>query len=101
MGVTTVVDAGGAGWRNFEDFKERVIDRARTRVLAFLNIVGHGMRGGSYEQELADMEAAPTAEMARRHPGLVVGIKTAHYARPGVDAGGAGGARRARWPTSR
>ncbi len=45
-GVTTVADAGSAGWRNFEDFKQRVIDRSKTRVLAFLNIVGHGMRGG-------------------------------------------------------
>ena len=50
VGVTTVVDAGGAGWRNFEDFKDRVIDRSRTRVLAFLNIVGNGMRGGKFEQ---------------------------------------------------
>ena len=56
-GVTTVVDAGGSGWRNFEDFKERVIDASRTRVLAFLNIVGNGMRGGKFEQDLADMEA--------------------------------------------
>ena len=48
VGVTTIVDAGGSGWRNFEDFKSRVIDRSRTRVLAMLNIVGHGMRGGQY-----------------------------------------------------
>jgi hypothetical protein len=34
-GVTTVADAGCAGWRNFDDFKQRVIDRARTRVLAY------------------------------------------------------------------
>ena len=27
VGVTTVADAGCAGWRNFEDFKQRVIDR--------------------------------------------------------------------------
>ncbi|MCI0420001.1 MAG: amidohydrolase/deacetylase family metallohydrolase [Acidobacteria bacterium] len=82
VGVTTVADAGCAGWRNFEDFKQRVIDRSATRVLAFLNIVGHGMRGGKFEQDLADMEAKPTAEMARRHSGLVVGVKTAHYAGP-------------------
>ncbi|HEX6462915.1 MAG TPA: amidohydrolase/deacetylase family metallohydrolase [Vicinamibacterales bacterium] len=81
-GVTTVADAGCAGWRNFEDFKQRIIDRAKTRVLALLNIVGHGMRGGKYEQDLADMEAQPTAEMALRHKGLIVGIKTAHYAGP-------------------
>jgi dihydroorotase len=82
MGVTTVVDAGCAGWRNFADFKDRVIDRSRTRVLAFLNIVGNGMRGGKWEQDLADMEAKPTAETALRHKGLIVGIKTAHYEGP-------------------
>ena len=81
-GVTTVVDAGCAGWRNFADFKDRVIDRSRTRVLAFLNIVGNGMRGGRYEQDLDDMAAKPTAETALRHKGLIVGIKTAHYEGP-------------------
>src|SRR5512136_2849113 len=82
VGVTTVVDAGCAGWRNFADFKERIIDRSRTRVLAFLNIVGNGMRGGKYEQDLADMQSTPTAEAALRYPGLIVGIKTAHYEGP-------------------
>jgi dihydroorotase len=78
-GVTTVADAGCAGWRNFEDFKHRVISRSRTRVLAFLNIVGHGMRGRRYEQDLDDMQVEPTADMARRYEDVVVGIKTAHY----------------------
>jgi dihydroorotase len=82
VGVTTIADAGGAGWRNFEDFKQRIIDRSKTRVLAFINIVGNGMRGGKYEQDLADMEAKPTAEMARRFPGLIIGVKTAHFAGP-------------------
>src|SRR5438067_4818247 len=82
VGVTTVADAGCAGWRNFEDFKSRVIDRSKTRVLAFLNIVGNGMRGGGWEQDLADMSALPAAETAKKYPGLIVGIKTAHYAGP-------------------
>jgi len=82
VGVTTVADAGGAGWRNFEDFKTRVIDRSRTRVLAFINIVGNGMRGGKFENELADMEAKPTAAMALKHKGLIIGVKTAHYTGP-------------------
>jgi dihydroorotase len=81
-GVTTVADAGCAGWRNFEDFKQHIIDRSKTRVLVFLNIVGHGMRGGKFENDLSDMEAKPAAEMALRHKGLIVGIKTAHYAGP-------------------
>ena len=83
VGVTTVADAGCSGWRNFEDFKERIIDRSQTRVLAFLNIVGAGMRGPKFENNLADMEAAPAADMALKHKDLIVGIKTAHYAGPG------------------
>ncbi|HEX7139690.1 MAG TPA: hypothetical protein VF219_17695 [Vicinamibacterales bacterium] len=81
-GVTTVVDAGSSGWRSFDDFKDRIIDRSRTRVLAFLNIVGAGMRGDRFEQNLADMDAEPTSDMALRHKDVIVGIKTAHYAGP-------------------
>ena len=81
-GVTTVADAGSSGWRSFEDFKQRVIDRAKTRVLAFLNIVGSGMRGPKYENNLADMQAKPTAEMALKYKGLIIGVKTAHYQGP-------------------
>ena len=81
-GVTTVADAGCSGWRNFDDFKQRIIDRSKTRVLAFLNIVGAGMRGAKYENNLADMDPQPAAEMALAHKGLIVGIKTAHYAGP-------------------
>jgi dihydroorotase len=82
VGVTTIADAGGAGWRNFDDFKERVIDRSRTRVLAFLNIVGHGMRGGKFEADLSDMDPKPAGEIALKHKGLIIGIKTAHYPGP-------------------
>jgi len=82
VGVTTVADAGCAGWRNFEDFKQRVIDRSKTRILAFINIVGNGMRGGKFENDLTDMQAKPTAEMAMKYKGLIIGVKTAHYAGP-------------------
>lgn len=78
-GQTTLVDVGGAGWRNFLQFKEQVIDRARTRVLSFINIVGSGMKGGPVEQNLADMDARLTAMRIRQHPGVIVGIKVAHY----------------------
>ena len=67
-GVTTVVDAGCSGWRNFEDFKDRIIDRSKTRILAMLNIVGAGMRGGNYEQNTFDMDGEATAKMARAIP---------------------------------
>jgi dihydroorotase len=82
VGVTSVVDAGGAGWRNFEDFKSRVIDRSKTRVLALINIVGNGMRGDQYEHNLEDMQVPPAVEMAKKYPGVIVGVKTAHYRGP-------------------
>jgi dihydroorotase len=78
-GQTTLVDVGGAGWRSFPQFKEQVIDRSRTRVLSFLNIVGAGMRGGPVEQNLADMDARLTAMRVREHKDLIVGVKVAHY----------------------
>jgi dihydroorotase len=84
-GVTTIVDAGGAGWRNFPQFKEQVIDRARTRVLAFLNIVGSGMKGGPVEQNLADMDSKLTAMRIGQHPSVIVGVKVAHYRGPEWD----------------
>ena len=81
-GVTTVVDVGSSGWRSFEDFKDRVIDRQRTRILAMLNIVGKGMGGREIEQNTDDMDAKATAEMAKKYPDTIVGVKTAHYQPP-------------------
>ena len=80
--VTTVTDAGSAGYKNFPDFKERIIDRAKTRVFAFLNIVGDGMGPKPTEQNTADMDSAAAAAMAKQFPGVIVGIKTAHFEGP-------------------
>ena len=84
-GVTTVVDAGSSGWKNFRIFKEQTIDKSKTRVLAFLNIVGSGMKGGPIEQNLADMDPKLTAMIAKKYPDLIVGIKLAHYSGPEWD----------------
>ena len=88
-GVTTAVDAGTTGWRNFPDFKKKIIDfvstkrgHVQTRVLALLNIVGHGEAGEPYEQDVNDMDAEATAAAAKKYKEYVVGIKTAHYRGP-------------------
>jgi dihydroorotase len=94
-GVTTVVDAGSSGWRNIADLKRETIDRAQTRVLAMINIVGRGMAGRmTFEQDTADMDPKLTAEAAQRFKDVVVGVKIAHFAGPewiaverAVDAG--------------
>ena len=78
-GVTTMVDAGSAGYRNFDQFRATVIDRARTRVLAFINVTGYGMMTNLVEQDTRDMLPKKIAEVAGRHKDVIVGIKTAHY----------------------
>ena len=78
-GITTIVDVGGAGWKNFEIFKEQVIEKSKTRVLAFLNIIGLGMQGGETEQNIDDMDPELTAKMVNKYPEHIVGIKLAHF----------------------
>jgi dihydroorotase len=79
-GVTTIVDAGGPGWRNIDVFRKNIVNPAKTRVLAFMNIVGQGMRGiEAYEQDESDMDPKLTAAIAKKHKDIVVGIKLAHY----------------------
>ena len=77
-GVTTTVDAGTTGWRDFDQFRHDVIDPARIRVLSYVNIVGSGM-GGPWEHEAVEMNAKYCADTALMHSDVVVGIKTAHY----------------------
>ena len=81
-GVTTMADAGSSGWRNFETFRHFVIDRAKTRVLAFINIAGLGMLLDLVEQETSDFQPEEIARLARKHRDVVVGVKSAHYQKP-------------------
>ena len=79
-GVTTVVDAGSSGWRNFRLFKKQTIDKSQTRVLALLNIAGNGMVSRFEEQDVSDMNPEQTANMIKRlFPDIIVGIKAAHF----------------------
>ena len=79
-GVTTVVDAGSSGWRNFRQFKKQTIDKSQTRVLALLNIVGNGMVGRFEEQDVNDMNPQQAAYMIKKlYPTIIVGIKAAHF----------------------
>ncbi|MFN3325838.1 MAG: amidohydrolase/deacetylase family metallohydrolase [Bryobacteraceae bacterium] len=85
-GVTTAVDAGSSGWKNFEEFKTKVIDESKTRVLAFLNIVGAGMYGREVEDDVSEMDPEAAARMVRKYPEIIVGIKTAHFQPPTWEA---------------
>ena len=78
-GVTTTVDAGTAGWKSFPDFMSRCIDRAKIRILAFINIASGGMVDTTSEQDLCELDPKMAATVAEQHPDVVVGVKTAHY----------------------
>jgi dihydroorotase len=81
-GVTTLVDCGGPGYKSFDTFKKNIIDKSQTRILAFLNIVGEGMRGGDYEQDVSDMDVNLAAKAALDNKEHVVGFKLAHFTNP-------------------
>jgi dihydroorotase len=78
-GTTTVVDAGGSGWRTFDEMLEKVIKHSKTRVLSLINIVGHGMVGTTFEDNTEDMEPEKTAAKIIDRRAYIVGIKTAHF----------------------
>ena len=84
-GVTTMVDAGSSGAKTFPDFRDRIIKHSKTRILAFLNIVGAGM-GTGHEDELAELDAQAAAKTAKENPDIIVGFKSAHYAGPGWES---------------
>ncbi|WP_395625743.1 amidohydrolase/deacetylase family metallohydrolase [Daejeonella sp.] len=77
-GVTTVVDAGCTGWRDFELYKKQTIDASKTRVMAMLNIVGTGMDGAG-ENNINEMDPKKAAEVAKKYPNDIVGFKIAHF----------------------
>jgi dihydroorotase len=82
-GITTVVDAGTSGWRNFPQFKSQVIDQSKTRILSFLNIFGSGLTGQwpalSGFPGLDDIDTEGMSEVIQKYPDVIVGIVIGHY----------------------
>jgi len=75
-GVTTAVDAGTSGADSFEGFRRHVINQAKTRVLAFINIARIGLIG--QPGELTDMrmvDVAAATAAAIEHADVIVGVK--------------------------
>lgn len=78
-GVTTAVDAGTCGWRDFPRFAEEIIEKSAVRVFAFVNIADGGMVHMDTEQECRHFHPALAAETVKAYGDVAVGIKTAHY----------------------
>lgn len=76
-GVTTAVDAGTAGFSNFEAFRRHTIAPARVRILAFVNVAAGGLVT-TVVGELEDVRYArprETAAVIAEHRGVAVGVK--------------------------
>ena len=56
-GVTTIVDAGSAGEANFHGLREYVIEPARERIKAFLNLGSIGLVACNRVSELTDINS--------------------------------------------
>ncbi|PYN10263.1 MAG: amidohydrolase/deacetylase family metallohydrolase, partial [Candidatus Rokuibacteriota bacterium] len=77
-GVTTVVDAGSAGWMTFAGLRDYVIPTYRTRVYAFLHISATGLATVRVVPELGDIRFAQVEEAARvigENRDLILGVK--------------------------
>lgn len=76
QGVTTVVDAGSAGYLDYAAFKMKVIEPSQTEVLSFLNISRKGLTSGLSElakpEDLMTMEEAE--QIFKKEPSIV-GLK--------------------------
>jgi len=78
FGTTTMLDAGGPGWKTFDIMKDNVIRKSKTRVFSLLNIVGSGMIMDG-EQNVSDMDSDATAQKIKERKDMLVGVKVAHF----------------------
>ncbi|MGN6248705.1 MAG: amidohydrolase/deacetylase family metallohydrolase [Ginsengibacter sp.] len=79
-GVTTMVDAGTSGWKDFPVFKKNVIDRSRTRVLAFLDVFDSGFSSGSPEShDTSTIHPQVIQNTIEKYHDIIVGVCVGHY----------------------
>jgi dihydroorotase len=75
-GVTTWIDAGSAGALTLPGFREFIVERARVRVLAFVNISAIGLVHENYEvANLEYLDVEILQRLVDLNRDLVVGIK--------------------------
>jgi dihydroorotase len=83
-GVTTVVDQGGPSALTFDGFRKFIVEKAKTRVLAFISAyLAGGLLGHRYVELYgpSGINVKAIVKAARDNPDLVRGIKA--HAEPG------------------
>lgn len=75
QGVTTVVDAGSSGIRDFSSFITDVVEKSETRVLSWLNVASAGLCSNRTElMDLSGIEPERTTEFIQANE-IVRGLK--------------------------
>ena len=78
-GTTTGIDAGSAGFLNYEAMRDYVFPAHNTRLLAFLHVSGVGLAnnrllgGGLHDMRMIDVDQ--TADAIKNNPGFCFGVK--------------------------
>ena len=78
-GTTTGIDAGSAGFLNYEAMRDYVFPAHHTRLLAFLHVSGVGLAnnrllgGGLHDMRMIDVDQ--TADAIKNNPGFCFGVK--------------------------
>jgi dihydroorotase len=85
-GVTTFIDAGSSGFLNFMALRRYVIEKARSKIYALLNIsaIGQstlGVDGFAYAEydDLRFLHFVPAVDLIQKNRDLIVGIKVRMY----------------------
>lgn len=76
-GVTTAVDAGSAGWINFENFLSKTILQKMIRLRAFVNVSGVGMPGAGINEplDMCSINWNKLESLFKRYRDVLVGLK--------------------------
>ncbi|SCY79080.1 amidohydrolase/deacetylase family metallohydrolase [Alkaliphilus peptidifermentans] len=75
-GCTTIFDAGSAGAKNFNDFKEQVIKNSRTRVISLINIAYTGLEEERFElADFKNINLAALRDIVKSNKNHIKGIK--------------------------
>ena len=75
-GVTTLIDAGSSGARTFAGFRKHIINRAKTRIFAFLNISAIGLVvTNELYLDPKILNAKMALRVVRENRDLIIGIK--------------------------
>ncbi|GIM46532.1 dihydroorotase [Collibacillus ludicampi] len=75
QGVTTIVDAGSTGSRDFQSFLTEVVEKNQTQVLLWINIASQGLCDGRSElSDLSMLKPDETEALINQYP-VIRGIK--------------------------